>query len=450
MRRVFIVLVITICFLDFTFPQNSNKDLYMIITTPQYLQSNTFSTFTKHRKQEFEVEIYLNDSIGNQPDDFRNFILEKEPSYVLLIGDYEDFPAKKIQYVNKTIESYNYYVSASTSGHPEPIIPLGLAFVKNEFEFSNFVNKTISTENKLNSMPLKYYAHAGSIEALWPWPVEFNEEILTEMHTRYFEPAGFDFSMSTALDSTPNDALTDINTINEGVSYIMYHGHGNINKWSFGMGVGGLSQLNNDTYPYIFSFSCLTGSFSGKIDTITAPCFGSRMVAAPYGAVAFFGAYNTSGRGQNPLMEGLCNGIFQDTIERIGDALIYAFNQKEIPQTVQKYHPYVSELERERSAYQFHLFGDPALKLVKGETSSIQKSIGVSDFSIYPNPTHGMLFFNHNMLSDYKIIIFDIFGKIILSADNINQIDISGFQNGTYILRIENEGEIFNKRIIKN
>lgn len=86
-------------------------------------------------------------------------------------------------------------------------------------------------------------------------PIQFNEEILTEMHTKYFGPSGYNFTLATANDNTPNDVWTDINMINSGIRYMIYHGHGNVNKWSFGLGTGGLTQLTNTVYPIIFSFA---------------------------------------------------------------------------------------------------------------------------------------------------------------------------------------------------
>jgi len=167
------------------------------------------------------------------------------------------------------VESYNYYVASSITGHPNSDIPLGLFFAENETELSNLINKTISYETNHSVYPKKNYGHAGSNEILPPWPIQFNEEILTEMHTHYFALEPYSFTLATANDSTPNDVWTDINMINSGIKYLIYHGLGNINKWSFGLGTGGLPQLTNTIYPVIFSFSCLTGTFSGTVGTTT-------------------------------------------------------------------------------------------------------------------------------------------------------------------------------------
>lgn len=365
------------------FDTTSEKEVYLVIVTDQYQSSPSLNTFISFRNEDFDVQTVVRSSIGTTKDHFRNYIRNLMPAYVLLVGDYGDFPTHIVQY-NKTIESYNYYVASSLTGHPCPDIPLGLFLIESEEELANIVTKTIYTETNISSYPLEYYAHAGSNEPVWPWPVEFNEELLTEMHDQYFLNEGYNFTLATALDDTPNDAWTDIGMINNGVKYMIYHGHGLIHKWAFGLGVGGIPQLNNDIYPFIFSFSCSTGSFSGEVNGHSNDCFAKKIVASKHGAVVFFGAYNVSGRGMNPLLEGLVNGLFNPQVKnRIGDVLIYAFANTTNPDTVNKYYPEVTELERTRSAWQFHLFGDPALLMdaPKGDLNN-DKRIDWLDFRI--------------------------------------------------------------------
>jgi hypothetical protein len=341
----------------------AEKELYLIIRTDEYATSPALSAFIAFRKQTFNVQVVSGSEIGVTKDDYRNYVRELMPSYLLLVGDYGDFPSHSLDYFGKMIESYNYYTASSLAGHPHPDIPLGLFLVENEGELSNIVYKTIYTENNIASYPCQYYAHAGSNEPVWPWPVEFNELILTEMNDRFFEPQGFSFTMSTALDDSPNDVWTDIAMINNGIKYMIYHGHGAIHKWSFGLGVGGLPQLYNTVYPFIFSFSCSTGSFSGEVNGVSRDCLARKIIACEHGAVAFFGAYNTSGRGMNPLMEGVVSGLFTEGVHRLGDALIIGYNNTANPETVDLYYPNVTEDERTKSAWQFHLFGDPAVAI---------------------------------------------------------------------------------------
>ena len=74
-------------------------------------------------------------------------------------------------------------------------------------------------------------------------------------------------------------------------------------------------------------------------------------------------------------------------------------------------------------------------------------------FTIYPNPTNGILSINlkENLLTK-KYKIYDIRGLVIKVGvfENIEQtIDISKYQNGIYILKIESGNSSIIRKIIK-
>ncbi len=429
-----------------------NNPLYLIIVSNEYANSPSLQLFEDFRELDFIVQTATGTSIGATKDDYRNYIRSLMPDYVLLVGKYGDFPVHVINY-SDTVESYNYYVASSLTGHPTPDIPLGLFFAENETELANIINKTISYEDNLSSYPKKYYAHAGSIEVLPPWPVvEFNEEILTEMNDRYFGPNGYDYTLATANDNTPNDAWTDINMINNGIHFMIYHGHGNIHKWSFGMGVLGLPQLNNTIYPVILSFSCLTGTFSGEANGITNDCFSQSMVANEHGAVAFLGSFNKSGRGMNLLLEGIVNGFFNDSItNRLGDALVHGFSNTTNTNTVNNYYPTVFLTERIRTAWQFHLFGDPAL-LIKEDTSANYRDIFQNNdmVKIWPNPASNYLKIDINSkYAQFECTIYALNGRVLFKAINETELKISNLKSGYYLVKIKFNEKIFIGKFIK-
>jgi hypothetical protein len=347
--------------LYFSFLTLYAKDKYLIITTEDYFQSEDLQEFINFRSIDFEVDIVLNSNIGNSSEDFKNYLNKDKPDYVLLVGDYSDFPAKTIPY-SKPVESYNYWVAEQVDSVFRINIPLGLFLVNNEDELSNIINKTIRFEQNIEQIPNKLYTHSGSIMPLKPWPIEFNDELLYEMYDSFFKNNNYLYQHESSLDETPNDAVKDIEVINNGVKYIIYHGHGNIQKWSFGMGVDGIKYLSNqEFFPIIFSASCLTGTFTGRIDTLEADCFATNMLASELGAVAFIGAYNVSTKGQNPILYGFCKYVNSNSYKRLGDVLLTAFNSIDMPETVKKYYPHIQSYEYNRARLQFHLFGDPAL-----------------------------------------------------------------------------------------
>lgn len=77
--------------------------------------------------------------------------------------------------------------------------------------------------------------------------------------------------------------------------------------------------------------------------------------------------------------------------------------------------------------------------------------ISKNKFSIYPNPSSN--FINLKSLEnndEYMISIFDIFGREIINyLKNPKLIDISSFDKGQYIMKIETKDGIINERLLK-
>lgn len=76
----------------------------------------------------------------------------------------------------------------------------------------------------------------------------------------------------------------------------------------------------------------------------------------------------------------------------------------------------------------------------------------LSDISIFPNPTNGMLHLEFAGNNIQKIVISDIAGKQLIEKSEIQQnetIDLSAFENGMYILSIQTDKEMFSTKIVK-
>jgi Secretion system C-terminal sorting domain len=68
---------------------------------------------------------------------------------------------------------------------------------------------------------------------------------------------------------------------------------------------------------------------------------------------------------------------------------------------------------------------------------------------LYPNPAKNVLFIN-NLPENSKLLIFDSAGNLIPYPQMTNnQIDISRFQSGIYIIKIETYNEVFTKKFVK-
>ena len=72
----------------------------------------------------------------------------------------------------------------------------------------------------------------------------------------------------------------------------------------------------------------------------------------------------------------------------------------------------------------------------------------LSNLEIYPNPTSNYLYIRGNN-SQATISIYNILGKKVMHAKNINKIDVKGLSNGIYIIRIKEGLKEIIKKFIK-
>ena len=66
----------------------------------------------------------------------------------------------------------------------------------------------------------------------------------------------------------------------------------------------------------------------------------------------------------------------------------------------------------------------------------------------YPNPTNGILYLDSNAPVE-KIKVFQLDGKMILDLENVSKLDLSEFEDGTYLLQKTENGVISTQRIQK-
>jgi PKD repeat protein/subtilisin family serine protease len=77
----------------------------------------------------------------------------------------------------------------------------------------------------------------------------------------------------------------------------------------------------------------------------------------------------------------------------------------------------------------------------------IAEESGLSEFSIFPNPTNGLV----KVISSEKVVLielFDISGKLLLATSELN-FDISNFSDGIYLLHITTSRGTVNSKLVK-
>lgn len=74
------------------------------------------------------------------------------------------------------------------------------------------------------------------------------------------------------------------------------------------------------------------------------------------------------------------------------------------------------------------------------------------NFEIYPNPTNSSIKIDFQENENVSIEILNNLGQVVYAKSNIeksNMIDLSAFENGIYFARVNQNGEIYNRKIIK-
>jgi hypothetical protein len=92
------------------------------------------------------------------------------------------------------------------------------------------------------------------------------------------------------------------------------------------------------------------------------------------------------------------------------------------------------------------------IKVYEQTPSSLNGALPQKHISIYPNPTSGCIKFDLAGRNIQNLTIIDIAGKQIIEKSGVyqnEQIDLSSFDNGIYLIRILTEGELLTIKLVK-
>ena len=82
-------------------------------------------------------------------------------------------------------------------------------------------------------------------------------------------------------------------------------------------------------------------------------------------------------------------------------------------------------------------------------TNNLEQELG---FSIYPNPTSGVVSIKSKQLNNTKVSVYDLNGRALFSKSlngTSSEINISNLASGVYLLKVQDENSEFVKRIVK-
>ncbi len=271
----------------------SAKDSYVIICDPSF--ESTLAKFVSFRQERFSVSLVSTNQTGTNTDAIQQYIksIQPPPSFLLLVGDTEHIPPCDVS--SRTTDLYY----ANTEGDYHPEIFLGRFSISNTTELTNIINKTIYMEKNLYQI----YKRNMFITQRKMSP---HQPIVAD-----FKKAGFE-NVLYCLDSLTHAKDSIMATLNAGVIFNIYAGHSSQDSWGVGdasFRCSDVHRLTNTTsFPFTYSFSCLTGKFDRD------ECLAEAFIRAKGGAVAAIGAsISTTWTPDENLERGIFEAIFDET-----------------------------------------------------------------------------------------------------------------------------------------
>ncbi|WP_420574037.1 endonuclease [Kordia sp.] len=141
------------------------------------------------------------------------------------------------------------------------------------------------------------------------------------------------------------------------------------------------------------------------------------------------------------------NDILIDILGTLGDGTTYASNTT----LVRK--PSIDSPNTTFTASEWDTFASNTCTNLGMHTQTLSvETFEADSFQVYPNPTNGNVIYinTKNNVEVSSIRIYDISGKQVLQTVNpSNEINIQGLQQGMYILQLEIENQMINKKLIK-
>ena len=529
--------------------------------------------------------VTLGEAAYNHPDSLKAYLRygyenwSPCPAAVLLLGDYNDDPARGITSYALTdhpdghhYEPYladNKLVDFDDDGLPDMVIARMPA--ANGEEARHMVHKTLRyerhpyTDEEYYNHPVTAMGyqrsrwfqlcteiiagylenngkdvirlnaiHAGTPDSVWSTGQR------TQYVLDYFGPEGLGYIPATMSHLTDwNAGANDItNTLEDGTFLFIHRDHGTFETWGEPLYTNAyINRLHNDKLTFVMSANCQTGDFSYGGDS--TDCLAERFLRIPNGAVgiiaasqlsysyvndtyvwgffdylypdfmpdygaqsidfqypAFANAYgkyylHQSTFPYNASMKTITNHLFH----YFGDAYLQLYS--EIPQTLAVSHPesihpgttqinvtadegshialsvdneLIARGKSNGNAMTLHytklLDEGDVVKVVAtkqnhyrhesyievSNIASIDESAS-NNFTIYPNPTTGILHVDANGSGINNIKIFDVLGQEInaitnIASDDVIEIDCSTLNNGIYLIMISGTDSVV-KRFVK-
>ncbi|HER45495.1 MAG TPA: PKD domain-containing protein, partial [Thermoplasmatales archaeon] len=230
---------------------------------------------------------------------------------------------------------------------------VGRACVDADDEVSNFVMKTLAYDTSTDP-----YIYTGlmvgeylGFPGVSAWGGNYKDLIIPLFPE--------DFVVDTLYDRDGTWSKYQLmNLLNTQTPHLINHlGHGNV-QYALKMGVNDIASLTNDNYFFVYSQTCLAGSFDNTNTDCAAEYF---TVETPHGAFAVImnaryglGSENTLVSPSQVLDESFFTALFTENLHALGQANHYS---------KEDHIWHINENGIRWVYYETNLFGDPALQI---------------------------------------------------------------------------------------
>jgi hypothetical protein len=331
----------------------------LVITIPAFANDLPLMDFISTKwERGFRITVATTTDTGPTRDQIKAYIQNAyntwtvPPTFVLFVGDSPDIPHWIGIGADNPPTDLNYAMLAGSDYLPD--VQIGRISATNPTDLHNVLAKITNFEQVGWTGNDDWEKHATFMASSDNYTV--SEGTHNYVISTYLQPLGY---TSDKLYVHTYGATTQQvrDAFNAGRSQGTYSGHGAETYWADGpvFYQTDVRNLTNTVYPFVTSFSCLTGNFA-----YGSECFGETWIRATHGAMAFFGSSVTSYWTEDDIFEKrVYQGFYDDQnpneVDRtwLGGMILYG---------KLKYYDYFGNISMTRRYFEmYNLLGDPSV-----------------------------------------------------------------------------------------
>ncbi|MBM3324921.1 MAG: hypothetical protein FJY66_04570, partial [Calditrichaeota bacterium] len=335
--------------------------LLLIITEPTWESNTSLQNYINWKfSKGFRPVLVTTSTTGTTKELIKAYIQTAyndwpiPPTYVLLIGDSGPIPAWTGIGSGAPKTDLNYSLLEGTDYMPD--VDLGRWSVANVTHITNIITKSAAYEQNTLSGTRNWQKKAvfmASEDNYWVSEGTHNYVINT-----YLNPDGYtcDRLYCHTYNATTQQV---INAHNDGRSLSIYSGHGAETYWADGpvLYQYQVNALTNTVFPFVQSYSCLTGNF-----TYGAECFMETWIRDDHSAIGAMGSTVNSYWTEDDIlekrvMEGFCANVYSGQENQTWMAGMMNYGKV-------RYYAYFGNNTTTRRYFEmYNLLGDPSIDL---------------------------------------------------------------------------------------